>query len=249
LANFPFENIAGVVYRVSFPAFSKLQNDLNRLREAFLGMTKLLSLISFPLFTGLMTMANELIPIIFGEKWIRAIVPLQIITGVALITSFVSPCGQIILTLGRPEIEFKFNLIQVPLLLIGIFIGVKHGIIGVAIAMSLVIGVMGFVFLKLSINLINLSLKGILEALSPALLSSLPMLVLMSALRYLLTSLGYKDYQILLICVPFGAAIYFLALLTFFRSSFQMLWVMFMDLLGNHLIFIRRSRMFPHSST
>lgn len=240
LAMFPLENIVGVVYKVSFPAFSMLQNDLNRLREAFLKMTRLLSLISFPLFIGLMAMANELIPAVFGEKWNRSIVPLQIIIGFAMINSFVSPCGQIVLTLERPEIEFKFNLIQAPLLLGGIFIGVKYGIIGVAVAMSLVIGIMALVFLKLSINLIGLGIKDILNALFPALSSSLIMLIPVLLIRYLLLYFGCRGYQVLLICIPFCGFMYLLALLTFFKNNFQMIWNMFMDISGHCIISLKR---------
>lgn len=240
LARFPVENIVWVMTSVAFPAFSKLQNDLNRLREVFLKMLNLLSLITFPLFIGLLSMANELVPVVFGEKWNAAIVPLQIIIGFALISSFVSPCGQIVLALGKPKIEFKFNLVQVPLLLLGVFIGVKYGIIGVAIAMSLVIGTMGFLFLKRTIHLINLTMKNILIILFPALASSLLMLVLVLALRHILINSGYNIYQVLLVCSPFGALVYSLALLTFFRRSFQLLWRILKDVLGNRIVNFRK---------
>jgi O-antigen/teichoic acid export membrane protein len=248
LANWPVQNIVWVVSRVAFPAFSKLQNDLNKMKEAFLKMTRLLSLISFPLFMGLLAVANELIPFVYGEKWNRSIIPLQIIIGFTLIRSFVSPCGQIVLAKGRPDIAFKFNAFQVPLLLVAVLISVSYGIVGVAIGMSLVVGLMGLIFLRISIGLINLNLGSILKAIFPALISSSLMLFLVMTLRYILIDLEYKDYQVLLVCVPFGAVIYFLALIVFFRSSFQMLWSMFMDILGNGIVSINRGKGISFSS-
>lgn len=235
LASFPVENIAWVVSRVTFPAFSKLQNDLDKLRELFLKMIRLLSLISFPLLMGLLAMANELVPLVFGEKWNRSIIPLQIIIGFALLTSLNSLAGQIVIALGRPKIPFKFNLAQVPLVLVAILICVKYGIIGVAIAMSLVVGFFGVLFFRSAIGLIDLNVGTVLKVLFPALASSLLMLFLVLALKYVLIGLACESFQILLLCIPFGAVVYVFALITFFRSSFQMLWAISMDILGNRI--------------
>jgi hypothetical protein len=135
--------------------------------------------------------------------------------------------------LGKPRIEFIFNLVQVPLLLTGIFIGIKYGIVGVAIAVSLVVGMMALVFMKLSVGLIGLKGRNIFGALYPAFLSSLLMLILVLLVRYLLIDLGYKNYQVLIVCIPFGVVVYFLALLTFFRECFHMLLNLFMDIAGH----------------
>lgn len=248
VANWPVTNLVWIVGKVAFPAFSKLQNDLNRMKEVFFKMMELLSLVCFPVFIGLLATANELIPVVFGEKWNRSIIPLQIIIGFTLIRSLVSPSGQIVLAMGRPDIEFKFNAIQVPLLLIAILIGVSYGIIGVAIGMSLVVGIMGLIFLRISIGLINLNFRSMLDVLFPAIISSLLMFFLVLALRYIMINFGYKSYQILLVCILFGAVTYFLALLTFFRSSFQMLWSMFMDIVGNRIVGIRRKGISYYSS-
>ena len=240
IANYPVENIVWVVGKVCFPAFSKLQNDLARLRETFLKMIKLLSLVSFPLFIGLVGVAHELIPFVFGEKWNNAIIPLQIIVGFTLIRSFVSPSGIIVRALGRPRIEFIFNLAQVPIVLLAIIVGVQFGIIGVAIAVSSVVGIMALWFLKLSVGLVDLRLKDVFRQLYPALLSSLVMLGVVLLVRHGLMGWGYWDYQILLVCIPSGAVVYFATLLMVFRSSFQMLWNIFMEVIGNRVTDLKK---------
>ena len=241
LANWPVKNIVYIVNGVAFPAFSTLQNDVNRMKEVFLKITRLLSLVSFPLLIGLLAVSNELIPVVYGEKWNRSIIPLQIIIGFALLISFNSLAGQVVLAVGKPNIDFKFNAIQVPLLLVAILIGVSYGIVGVAVGMSVVVGLLGLIFLKISIGLINLNLGNVLRSLSPALISSLLMLVSVLVLRYILINFGYKSYQVLLICIPCGAVVYLSALLIFFRSSLQMLWSMCMDILGNPVVGFRRN--------
>jgi O-antigen/teichoic acid export membrane protein len=204
-------------------------------------MTRFISLVSFPVFLGLLATANELIPLVFGDKWDRAIIPLQIIICFSLIRSFASPAGGIVTALGKPSIEFTFNLIQAPILLVGVLVGIKYGIIGVAVAMSLVVGIMALLFLKVSISLIDLRLRNIFEVLFPAFLSSSLMMTLVLIVRgILLNQFGYKDYQVLLVCVPFGVMVYLGILFLFFRRSFLMFWNMFMDIIGSRLVGIKK---------
>jgi O-antigen/teichoic acid export membrane protein len=179
--------------------------------------------------------ANEAVPIVFGEKWSRAVIPLQIIVGFTLIRSFVSPCGQIVNVMGRPRVEFLFNLVQAPIAFGAVLIGAQYGIIGVSIAMSLPVGLMALGFLKLSVGLIDLPLKNIFRVITPALVSSLVMLGVVASVRFALIKFGYNNYYILLICVPLGVVVYFGTLLTCFKSSFRMLWNIFMDTVGNRL--------------
>jgi teichuronic acid exporter len=69
----PVLKINPIVTRVAFPVFSKNQGNNQTLREGFLNMTKLLSLISFPLLIGLMTVSDLFIEVVFGEKWLQAV--------------------------------------------------------------------------------------------------------------------------------------------------------------------------------
>ena len=70
---------AQVLGRVLFPAFSKMQDDPERLWNAYLRAVSTVALIGFPIFTGLAVVAPEAVLLVFGPQWGGAVLPLQIL--------------------------------------------------------------------------------------------------------------------------------------------------------------------------
>lgn len=58
---------------VSFVTLSKLQDDRERFRKAFLRMLGLAVLVSFPAISGFGILADDIIPLLFGHKWVGSI--------------------------------------------------------------------------------------------------------------------------------------------------------------------------------
>lgn len=54
---YPMQNISSVLVRVMFPAFSRLQEQLERFRRAYLRVAASITLVTFPLMMGLMALA------------------------------------------------------------------------------------------------------------------------------------------------------------------------------------------------
>ena len=68
-----------VVGRLALPIFSSVQNDISRLKKAFIKATFIFNYISMPAFFGIAMTCNNWVPIILGEKWVPAIPIIQII--------------------------------------------------------------------------------------------------------------------------------------------------------------------------
>lgn len=224
IANLPFQSVTSTVTKVAFPTFSKLQNNLDRFRTVLLKMTKFTSLIAFPLLVELLVLADLIIPLVYGEKWRPSILPLQIIIVFVLFRVFTSPGGQVLFAVGKPNVLFKFNLIQAPFLLAGVYIGSYYGIVGAAIGMSGVL-IVGSLFLAyIFTQPIGLSVGDVLRVIIPATASSAFMAVALEVLKGILLGSGMKNYFALAILLPAGIGVYFLVLLLFFRDDFRFLW-------------------------
>jgi len=117
LANWPIENIVWVINKISFPAFAKLQEAPEELRRIYRQIIQSVSLLAFPIMMGMFAVADQLVIQIYGSKWQEGILPLKIIIGFMLIRTIASPGGGVLMALGKPKIEFHFNLVQLPLLL------------------------------------------------------------------------------------------------------------------------------------
>lgn len=132
----PFLRINPILTRVAFPTFSKLQNNVVRLRRGYLKLIKALSLINFPILIGIAIISSQIILNIFGSEWVDSIRLLQLLAFVALIRSIVNPVGSLLLAKGRADLGFYWNLaiLLVHFLVIGLGIHF-FGIYGVAWAL------------------------------------------------------------------------------------------------------------------
>ena len=72
-------NLTSIVQRVSYPVLSSIQEEPERLREAYRQIIKTTMLVTFACMLGLAAVAKPLIIILIGEKWLPAVSFLQII--------------------------------------------------------------------------------------------------------------------------------------------------------------------------
>ncbi|MCL1933211.1 MAG: lipopolysaccharide biosynthesis protein [Candidatus Azobacteroides sp.] len=76
---FPSSNITGILQRVTFPILSSLQDNDEKLKEAYRKFLRLSAFIIFPLMIGLFAVADPLIQLLLTDKWIGAVMLLQIL--------------------------------------------------------------------------------------------------------------------------------------------------------------------------
>lgn len=95
--------IDGTLKQVTFSVFSRLQNDLPRLRKAIRQILEYLSFIVLPIFSGVAFLAPEIIQVLFGDKWLPSIPVFRLMALAVLIRILLRVNGQAIFALGRPD--------------------------------------------------------------------------------------------------------------------------------------------------
>ena len=78
LAQFPSSNITSVLQGVTFPVLSTIQNEDDRLADAYKRFLKIAAFVVFPLMIGLSAVADPFIRLVLTDKWEGAIYLLQI---------------------------------------------------------------------------------------------------------------------------------------------------------------------------
>lgn len=134
---YPLQNISWVVARVSFPVFSKVQNELDKVRNFYLRQIKAISLITFPLMGCLFVLAPEFVIVVLGTKWNPIITPLRIFCLCGMSQSIGTTVGPIYMSQGRADILFKLQFFGTGLTVVAILVGFKWGIIGVSVCYTL----------------------------------------------------------------------------------------------------------------
>ena len=121
-------NLTSVVQRVSYPVLSSIQEEPERLHEAYRRVIKLTMLVTFACMLGLAAVAKPLIIILIGEKWIPAVAFLQIICFSGMLYPLHAINLNILQVKGRSDLFLKLEIIKKIIAIGPITIGVFYGI-------------------------------------------------------------------------------------------------------------------------
>lgn len=196
--------LTSVIQRVSFPVFSQLQNNDDKLKLYFKQAIQTAAIVTFPLMLGLIAVAEPLLLVLIGDKWHQAIIYLQIIAVGGAIYPMHALNIDILLSKGRSDLFiklefFKKSLLIIPILL-GAFISIKFMLIG-----SVFVSYFGFYLNSFySKMLINYSAFYQFRDISPIFLIS----VFVSFLIWCLTLFNFSSLTTLLLQIGSGITIY-----------------------------------------
>jgi teichuronic acid exporter len=121
-------NLTVVIQRVSYPVLSTIQDESERLREAYRKIIKATMLITFACMLGLAAVAKPLIIILIGEKWLPAVYFLQIICFAGMLYPLHAINLNILQVKGRSDIFLKLEVTKKVIGVFPIIIGVFGGI-------------------------------------------------------------------------------------------------------------------------
>ena len=198
LQEVPVTTLAQVVGNVTFPAFSKIQDDNIKLREGFRKLIKLMVFINFPLMLGLAVVAEPLLVLILGEKWLPSVPYFQLLCIAGMIYTLHASNLNILKVKGRSDLFLYLEIIKKTIVVIAIFIGLNWGIIG------LIVGQICTSFISFFINafytgkLISYTIPNQLKDISQTFFISLGMVAFMSLGWFINNQIISLVFQILI---------------------------------------------------
>lgn len=128
LNNYPVTILNSVVGQVSFPVFSKIQDDKVRLKNAINKSLIMLTLITFPLMIGLATVAKPLVLILLTEKWLPCVPYLQLLCIIGMLYPIQAINLNALNAQGRSDLHLKLDITNKILIIISIAITFRFGI-------------------------------------------------------------------------------------------------------------------------
>ena len=121
-------NLTSAVQRVSYPVLSSIQEESERLREAYRKVIKITMLITFACMFGLAAVAKPLIMILIGEKWLPAVYFLQIICFSGMLYPLHAINLNILQVKGRSDLFLNLEIIKKIIAVGPIILGIVYGI-------------------------------------------------------------------------------------------------------------------------
>lgn len=134
LARYSGDNINGVLQRVTFPVFAKLQNDDEHLIHAY---RKYISITSMCIFYGCVLMASigkPLVLLLLSSKWAEAIIYLQIFSFSIMFDHINSINLNLLQVKGRSDLFLRLEIIKKTISTIILFASIPFGVIGICIS-------------------------------------------------------------------------------------------------------------------
>lgn len=233
LVTLPQRKFSSIITQVAFPAFSKIQDNNARIAKNYLKMLTYISVITFPLLSGLMITAPEFVNIVLGKKWLSVIIPVQIMCISGMIKSVGTTVGSLFYALGRPDLELKLDVLFVVLIIPLLFIGIRWGITGIAIVVT-IHSVIAWIFLFANVaKLIKTKFTKFIKILFPAFYLSVTTVVSIIIYKYIF--LLYFQNKVILfpssICL--AVVLYFLQIKMVSKDAYEEIFIPFFKKIGN----------------
>ncbi|WP_136601627.1 lipopolysaccharide biosynthesis protein [Salinigranum halophilum] len=210
----PATELSQVVNSVMFPAFSQLQKDTDKLKDAFLKTLRLNSLIAFPASVGIAVIAPAFILVVFGEEWLPAVPAMQVLAVYGLFRAIGRTFSPVWKTLGRPDLITKLSALRFVLMAILIYpLTVEYGIVGTAITVTAIyIFPMMPLDIVVTAQLIDIPSRDIVYEFVFPLFGSVTMGL---SLWYVSNTLTVRPLFELVLLIPLGVVLYAGAVILF----------------------------------
>ncbi|WP_228841596.1 MULTISPECIES: lipopolysaccharide biosynthesis protein [unclassified Haloarcula] len=212
LSNAPATEVTHVISRVTFPAYSKIQDDMEALRAGFYRTIRLSTFLVAPMAVGIAVVAEPFVLAFLGEQWLPMVLPMQILAIYGLIRGYIASFGSVWRATGNQDYLVKLQALTIGLIAIPIYpAATEFGIAGVA---ATVVGVYVFIMVPLDMYLAAAAVEGSLQRLAIEFAYPLPGAAAMAAVvlwvQEMISVIPIVEFAVLVVV---GAATYAVSVL------------------------------------
>ncbi len=195
-----------ILGRVTFPVFSKVQDDLDRLFNIYRKYLRVISSLYAPTILILCAVAKPLIITLLGEKWFGAIIIMQILCIACIFDCVTSVNMNLLYVKGYTNIVLKLNIIKKIIAFVILFVFLRWGVVGLCWGQVLYAQIAVFLNTYYTKKILGLSyflqMRDILPIYVVATISAF--------MAYVVTFLNVDNLLQLVIAVPLAGIVYIL---------------------------------------
>jgi O-antigen/teichoic acid export membrane protein len=202
----PFSQISNPIQAVLFPAFSRLQDDPERIGRGWLRVNRAVAAITMPALLGLVVVAPDFVVAILGDRWRPAIPVVQILCWVGILQSLQGMNSSILEARDRTPALLRYAVIVCVASLTAFVLGVHWGVVGVAAGYAISSTIVEPYFTLITARSIDMRLTTFLASLRGVAEAAVAMALIVFVVRMSLT--GASPGLRLAVSVAVGALVY-----------------------------------------
>jgi PST family polysaccharide transporter len=168
IMDLPRRFLVGVIDRVMYSAFTRIQDDEARTRRAYVQSLELANVVLVPLAAFMIIIAPEAVALVLGNKWKDLVPPLQIMLLQVPLRASVR-MGDITGTaMGRVYTIGGLKFLYAGMIGIAAFAGVRWGLTGVTVAVTLAVLANLVMMVRFTMTYVDVSVADYLRTWLPA---------------------------------------------------------------------------------
>lgn len=213
LAVLPTQSLIGPAMQPVMAAFSKLNDDAERLRRAFLRAATIMMMAAAPICILIFATAEWITAILFNDQWQNISLYLSLLSLTVLPIAYYQVFYSLALAADRTRLIFNLNAIDLAVRVVLVPAGIYfHSVLGVIAAR----GICALLIVALSMyytkKLIGVRITEQLNGLSTVALACVAMLIALAVCTGILSTTGWHPIIELAIAASCGGGIYLLML-------------------------------------
>ncbi len=167
-SNLPATHITHVISRVTFPAYSRIQEDKKRLKELYLRILNATIFLSVPLSLFFVVASKSFVLLIIGKKWLYAVPSIQLLALWGVIRSVGATTGPVLTGIGKPYIATKLQALQLFILMCLLYpFTLKFNLAGTSMAVVLASIIPNYLALKKTFSVLSIQGRDLKSLIIP----------------------------------------------------------------------------------
>lgn len=204
----PFSQVAGPLEQLLYPAFSRMQDERERLATAFLRVNRLVAAITAPCLLGLAVAAPDFVPVVLGEQWRPAVPVVQVLIVVGVLQSLQALNASVLQARDRSRWLLRYSMVFTGLTLVAFVAGLPFGVLGVAAALAIASAFLEPLYAVITARALGISVWDLVRNLWGVAQAAAIMVAAVAAARLSAAELGAGPALRLLAVVAVGAVVY-----------------------------------------
>ena len=113
VSTLPISEVGEIFNKVTFPTYTKISEDKQRLKKAFLKVTSVISLLVIPFGLILFFFSKEVVLVLLGNKWLEASEVLKVLAVFGILKAISNSAYSLFLSLRKQEIITLITLVGI----------------------------------------------------------------------------------------------------------------------------------------
>ena len=160
LADMPITIVSKVIQPVLLPAFSKIQDNKNKITDLFLIITDAFFLFGLPFIVCIVIYSEQLLSILYGSQYSIVYIPFSVLCISSLIVLCTSVVMNIFISAGRPDMQRVAAAFRTIVMLLLIYPAtILFGLTGTSLTILIAVSISFIVQLRYLSRLASIKLK------------------------------------------------------------------------------------------